>query len=108
MTDVPSHKYGTHLMDEIPVADAAKRCGVRHSPWMGDWFASWSPRNSNNHAEGPWDHWVDLALMILGDPMTEIVRPEVYRPDPPTQGFYSEINRGLTADELSNRFKESI
>lgn len=46
---------------------------------MGDFFTSWSPRNSNNLAEGPWDQWVDLALMILNDPMTDIVRPDLFR-----------------------------
>ncbi|NKU06949.1 hypothetical protein GS872_02025 [Rhodococcus hoagii] len=64
--------------NEIPALSSGKRCGVQWTPWMDDWFTSWSPRNGNNHAEGPWDHWVDLALRILADPMTKLVRPEVF------------------------------
>lgn len=92
--------------DEIPVHGSAKRLGVQWTPWMGDWFTSWSPRNSNNHGEGTWDHWVDLALMILSDPMTEIVRPGAYAPKAAkfVQNFYDESGRKLTDEELATRF----
>lgn len=91
--------------DEIPAVSAGKRCGVQWAPWMDDWFTSWSPRNSNNHAEGPWDHWVDLALRILADPMTKLVRPEVFDEEYRGLDHYSESSRPLTADELADRFK---
>lgn len=81
----------------------AKRCAIVWTPWMGDWFTSYSPRNDNTNAEGTWDHWVSLALSILQHPMTEVVRPEAHAA---VQGvanveFYSESGRGLTDDELA-------
>lgn len=92
--------------EEVPALSSAKRCGVQWTPWMGDWFTSWSPRNGNNNAEGTWDHWVDLALKILQDPLTEIVRPEAHAAvvGIQTQGFYDESHRDLTDDELNERF----
>ena len=88
--------------------DAGKRCGLVWAPWMGDWFTSHSPRNDNSHAEGYWDHWVDLALMILRDPLTKIVRPGAYEaamahlPEP--VDFYDGCGRALTDEELMARF----
>lgn len=92
--------------EEIEVAGSGKRCGVQWTPWMGDWFTSWSPRNGNNHAEGPWDHWVDLAVRILRDPMTATVRPDAHTLAQQLQqrDFYDEADRYLTDDELTNRF----
>jgi hypothetical protein len=95
--------------DEQGAVSAGKRCAVEWAPWMHDWFVSSSPRNSNSHAEGPWDHWVDLALGILSDPLTAIVRPDVH--DPALKGkrrnFYDEADRQLTPDELRARFDRS-
>jgi hypothetical protein len=81
--------------DEVPVIQAAKRCGMQWTPWMGDWFTSWSPRNDNNNAEGTWDHWVDLAIGILQDPLTGLVRPEAAEVAKRLKlvGFYSEHGR---------------
>ncbi|MGW6790022.1 hypothetical protein [Streptomyces chartreusis] len=91
---------------EVPALSSGKRCGVQWTPWMGDFFTSWSPRNSNNNAEGPWDHWVDLALKILSDPMTAIVRPDAHRAvqDLTPCDFYDEARRELTEAELNERF----
>ena len=94
---------------EQPALRSGKRCGVQWTPWMGDFFTSWSPRNSNNNAEGPWDHWVDLAIRILRDRMTELVRPDAHAvavqdlPDP--LDLYTETARELTAEELMDRFR---
>lgn len=66
---------------EVGVFTAGKRCGVQYCPWMGDWFTSWSPRNSNSNAEGQWAHWVNLAAFILSHKATEAVCPSLYRPD---------------------------
>lgn len=95
---------------EIAVHEGGKRCGVQWAPWMGDWFASYSPRNGNSNAEGTWDHWVDLALKILHDPLTAIVRPEAHAAVAGVEpvGFYDESNRRLTADELAARFDAEI
>lgn len=93
--------------EEDAFLSGGKRCGLAWTPWMGDWFVSWSPRNWNNHAEGPWDHWVDLALRILNDPMTKTVRPEVYDAEYRGKNFYDETARGLTDEELGERFKEA-
>lgn len=92
--------------EEIPAINAAKRCGVQWTPWMGDWFTSWSPRNSNSNAEGTWDHWVDLAIKILQDPLTAIVRPVAHETARSLAaiGFYSESGRELTEGELRGRF----
>ncbi|MCW1431359.1 hypothetical protein [Novosphingobium sp. JCM 18896] len=42
-----------------------RRCGVEKSAWLDGWFISWSPRNDNQNAEGPWEDWVSLAKAIL-------------------------------------------
>ena len=96
--------------EEIPVHQAGKRCGLQWTPWMGDWFTSWSPRNSNTNAEGTWDHWVDLAIQILRDPMTAVVRPDAHAAGLAVKpvGFYDESNRTLTDDELMARFADPV
>jgi hypothetical protein len=72
---------------------AGKRCGMQRCDWMSDWFVSWSPRNNNSNAEGPWHHWANLAAMILSDPRTEAVAPDLYRPDlKPNWSMYAEAN----------------
>jgi hypothetical protein len=91
---------------EVPVISAGKRCGVNWTPWMGDWFVSHSPRNGNSNAEGPWDHWVDLAIRILRDPMTAKVRPEAHAAAAglEMQEFYDEANVHLDDEDLRERF----
>lgn len=84
---------------------AAKRLGVTWAPWMGDWFVSFSPRNGNTNAEGPWDHWVDMALGILAHPFTQIVRPDAYRTEPAPLDLYDDNPRPLTALELAQHFQ---
>ncbi len=95
---------------EVVVVEAAKRLGLTWYHELGDWFASYSPRNGDGNAEGTWDHWVDLALQILRDPMTATVRPDAHRAVSGVApvGFYSESNRKLTADELVERFAGEI
>lgn len=97
--------------DEQDAIQAGKRCAVVWTPWMGDFFTSSSPRNDNSHAEGPWEHWVDLAIKILRDPMTEIVRPGAHAvvvdADLQPVGFYSEHGRDLTDEELMARFRDA-
>lgn len=93
-----------------PAISAGKRCGLRWVPWMGDWFNSWSPRNGNENAEGPWDHWVSLAIEILQHPATEIVRPEAFEAVKGLKGadfsMYSETTRDLTDEEVKKLFEE--
>ena len=105
--------YGKECLDkraqafeEIEAAHAGKRCALDWAPWMGDWFVSSSPRNGNSNAEGPWDHWVDLAVRILRDPMTAKVRPEAHAAiqDVPPADFYDEANVYLTDADLAERF----
>lgn len=90
--------------DEVPVFAAGKRTGLQHTPWMGDWFTSWSPRNDNNNAEGPWDQWVDFAQKVLSHPATKIVRPGVYIENPNIGDFYDSAGRELTEDEIAELF----
>lgn len=94
--------------EEFVLLNTGKRCGVQWAPWVGDWFTSWSPRNGNSHAEGPWDHFVDLALAILSDPLTKVVRPEVYDESlrEKVQNFYDEAHHWLTDEELYERFQD--
>lgn len=96
--------------EEIAVHGGGKRCGMQWTPWMVDWFTSWSPRNDNNNAEGPWDHWVDLALLILRDPLTAIVRPAAHAAVEHVTplDLYSNAQRQLSPDELVQRFAEDI
>lgn len=91
---------------EVATIQGAKRCGVQWTPWMGDWFTSWPPRNANSNAEGTWDHWCDLAVKILRDPMTAIVRPEAHAlaQQLTPRDYYDESRRVLTDEELSARF----
>jgi hypothetical protein len=90
---------------ELPVFSAAKRCGLQHAPWMGDWFTSWSPRNDNNNAEGSWHHWANLAAYILSHPATQIVAPELYRADlKPDETMYSGGNQ-LTDEQITSLFR---
>jgi hypothetical protein len=92
--------------EEIQAVPAGKRLALDWTPWMGDWFVSSSPRNGNSNAEGQWDQWVDLAIGILKDQLTALVRPEAHAAAQAlaTFGFYSEANRCLTDGELNQRF----
>lgn len=90
--------------EEMPAAKAGKRLGVQWTPWMGDYFQSWSPRNDNCNGEGPWDQWIDLALKILGDPLTKIVRPEAWMENPAVKNFYDEAATYLSTTDLRKRF----
>lgn len=87
---------------------STKRADVVWTPWMGDWFISHSPRNGNSNAEGPWDHWVQLALSILQHPATELVRPEVHTAVSGLENTdqHTETVRDLTEDELNLLFGE--
>lgn len=91
---------------EVGAIQAGKRCAINWTPWMGDWFVSHSPRNSNSHAEGPWDHWVDLAIGILKDPLTAKVRPEAHAAVAglDTHDFYDEAAVDLNDEDLRARF----
>lgn len=108
MTRYNNQRLDTHVRvgEEIAVMQAGKRCGIEWCPWMGDWFVSHSPRNDNSHAEGPWDHWVDLAIKILRDPLTAKVRPEARELALRLQAydFYSESRTQLTDADLVERF----
>lgn len=80
-----------------------KRVALAWTPWMDDWFATYSPRNGYGAiAEGPWAHWVDLALSILQHPLTEHVRPEVRAAvaDFEVFNFYDETNADLTTEQI--------
>lgn len=92
--------------EEIRAAYAGKRCALDWAPGMGDWFVSSSPRNGNSHAEGPWDHWVDLAVRILRDPLTAKVRPEAHASVQGVQpeDFYDAADTYLTDADLAERF----
>lgn len=76
---------------EKPVIGAGKRLGVQEPMWMGgDWFTSWSPRNGNNNAEGPWCQWVHLARLILADERTGAHMPEFFLPYDDAPHLYDE------------------
>jgi hypothetical protein len=90
--------------DEVPVFAAGKRTGLQHTSWMGDWFVSWSPRNGNSNAEGPWDQWVDFALKVLSHPATKVVRPDAYIEEPVIGDFYDSAGRYLTEEEIAALF----
>ena len=106
----PTLQRAMNGYDEIQAIPAGKRLALDWAPWMGDWFVSSSPRNGNSNAEGQWDQWVDLAIGILKDPLTAIVRPEAHTAaqDLATCNFYSEANRTLTDAELAERFAKDV
>jgi hypothetical protein len=92
--------------EEKEIFAAAKRCGIRRCPWMtdGDWFTSWSPRNSNSNAEGTWAHWVNLAAFILSHPATKEVNPEMFRPDLKADPSMYNGGKGLTVEQVQTIF----
>lgn len=83
---------------------SAKRCGLKRSEWMGDWFVPWSPRNSNNNAEGTWHHWALLAAAILRHPATKIVAPHLYREDLPEPEHVYDGGNVLTDEQIATLF----
>lgn len=87
-----------------------KRATIVWTPWMGDWFVSHSPRNGNTHAEGTWDHWVQIAVGILQHPATGIVRPEAHDAVKGLENtsFYDESSYSLTDDELAALFDRTM
>jgi hypothetical protein len=94
--------------EAVPALDAGRRLGVQWDPWMGDWFTSWSPRNSNSHAEGPWAQWIDLAIAILQDPMTAKARPDAHAMvASSTTGEY-DTDCALSNEDLIARFGEKF
>jgi hypothetical protein len=88
--------------------EAGKRLAVRKGDFLRDWFVSHSSRNDSYCGEGPWEHWVDLAVKILQDPLTAITRPEAHEAAKQldVQDYYSDANRYLTDEELIQRFGE--
>ena len=55
-------------MDNDPrdyIRGGGRRCALRKSDWLDDWYVSHSPRNCNQNAEGSWEDWVELAQNIL-------------------------------------------
>ena len=105
-TETEEPEISTNNYEEVEVIGAAKRCGVQWTPWMGDWFTSWSPRNGNSNAEGTWDHWVELAIGILQHDFTKLVRPEVAVAvqDLELLKPYDQTGRSLTNAELLAHF----
>ncbi|BET51790.1 hypothetical protein RGQ21_67720 [Kitasatospora aureofaciens] len=95
-------------MSEDWTLEAGKRLAVQRSDFLRDWFVSYSPRNCSEYAEGPWEHWVDLAVKILQDPLTAITRPEAHELSKQLEvmDYYSDANRYLTDEELIERFGE--
>ncbi len=91
---------------EVHALSAAKRLGLDWTPWMGDWFVSWSPRNSNSNAEGTWEHWTELAIRILQHQATALVRPDAHAAVDglPLLDPYDETKRYLTDDEVAALF----
>lgn len=92
--------------NEKPVLSGGKRLGVQWCPWMGDWLTSWSPRNSNSNAEGPWDQWVDLAIQILQHPATKLTRPDASEAAAAlvSKDYYDAADRYLTDEEIQDLF----
>lgn len=87
--------------------NGGKRLSMEKSEYLNDWFMSFSPRNSNSNAEGPWDHWVDFAIQILQHPATAIVRPDAHvaaHQHLHAEGFYDETSRDLSEEEIEGLF----
>lgn len=76
------------------LADLESR-GVNVPRWLGtesEVLGGVSPISYllNNNAEGTWEHWVTLAQLILNDPLTELVRPDVYQAVPVPAGWSTQ------------------
>lgn len=46
---------------------AGRRLAMHQSEWLPSFYVSYSPRNDNSNAEGPWEEWVDLARQIIAE-----------------------------------------
>ena len=98
MSDKPDNYW-----DEEATIGAAKRLGIQMPVWMGgDWFTSWSPRNSNNNAEGQWCQWVHLARLILAHPLTAEHMPEFALPYPDAPHVYDEHHPACTKKDSTD------
>jgi hypothetical protein len=94
--------------EEIVVLAPGKRLGVAWAPWMGDWFTSHSPRNSNANAEGSWCQWANLAAAILAHPMTAEVAPHLHRTDLDfNDSMYDDLGTTLDADAVRRLIAEN-
>lgn len=86
-TDSPGVKPPSYL-------DGGKRTNLKRSKWMGSWWVGYG-KDESCQFEGPWSHMVILAAKILRHPATELVAPNLYRPDliltPEQENNYAEI-----------------
>lgn len=57
-----------------------KRTNLERSEWMGDWWVGYG-KDDGCQFEGSWAAMVYLAAKILRHPATEVVAPNLYRPD---------------------------
>lgn len=57
-----------------------KRANLERCHHMTDWWAGYG-KDEGCQFEGPWFDMVVLAAKILSDPATELVAPNLYRPD---------------------------
>lgn len=62
---------------QLCLVKGGKRAGVEHHSVDSDWFVSVSPRNNTSNAEGPWQHWVNLAVEILRHEFTKKLFPNL-------------------------------
>lgn len=94
--------------DRVRLIDSAKRVGISWLPDSGDLFVSYNPKTDRGSCEGPWDHWVDLAIQILQSPLTEIVRLDAYQAvgSLKSRGLYDSADRYLTKEEILTVFPE--
>lgn len=65
------------MSDEM--VKAGKRLAIVGGALGPHWWNSYSPRNENDFAEGPWCQWVHLARKILAHETTKRDMPEHYR-----------------------------
>ena len=67
----------------------AKRCNIKKSDWMGDWFVG-SGKDESCFLEGTWWDMICLARNILADENTKKCAEEFYKPEWKNNNYLGE------------------
>jgi len=57
----------------------SKRCNIRYSDWLSDWFVGFG-KDESCQFEGTWWDMICFARNILASENTKMVAPEYYKP----------------------------
>lgn len=67
----------------------AKRCNLRYSEWLSDWFVGYG-KDESCCFEGTWWDMICFARNILASQNTKLVAPEYYHPEWENENYCGE------------------